>query len=173
MGTVQNHLQNAAHFVGVAYPPNRFPCKSVHSCKHDSHFCMKICLALNSYKKIMIAISSKLYYNSVCRRISPSKILLTNPLLIIYTPLERPDSSPVRSFFFPVFMRLPGLGASQKVSVYSTQKMLRLFTFYNLFLIEILILFFVTDVLFKNKIYILTERTIILFGFLFEDFNNV
>ena len=47
--TVQNHLQNAAHFVGVAYPPNRFPCKSVHSCKHDSHFCMKICLALNSY----------------------------------------------------------------------------------------------------------------------------
>ena len=49
--TVQNHLQNATHFVGVAYPPNRFPCKSVHSCKHDLNFCMKICLALNSYKK--------------------------------------------------------------------------------------------------------------------------
>ena len=83
----------------------------------------KFCLDLNGYKKIMIAISSKLYYNSVCRRISPSKILLTNPLLIIYTPLERPDSSPVRSFFFAVFMRLPGLWVSQKVSVYSTQKM--------------------------------------------------
>ena len=120
---VQNHLQNAAHFVGVAYPPNRFPWKSIHSCKHDSHFCMKICLALNSYKKIMIAISSRLYYNSVCRRISPSKILLTNPLLIIYTPLERPDSSPVGSFFFPVFMRLPGLFGSRKVSVYLLQKM--------------------------------------------------
>ena len=45
------------------------------------------------------------------------------PLLIIYTPLERPDSSPVRPFFFPVFMRVAGLWVSQKASVYSSQKM--------------------------------------------------
>ena len=47
----QAHLQNASHFVGVAYPPNRFSVKSVRSCKHDSHFCQKICLTLNENKK--------------------------------------------------------------------------------------------------------------------------
>ena len=38
---VQSHLQNATHFVGLAYPPNRFQDKSAHSCKHDSHFALK------------------------------------------------------------------------------------------------------------------------------------
>ena len=38
------------HFLGVAYPPNSFSYKSVHLCKHNSHFYTKICLALNSYK---------------------------------------------------------------------------------------------------------------------------
>ena len=40
-------LQNASHFVGVAYPPNRFSTIFVHSCEHGSQICLKICLALN------------------------------------------------------------------------------------------------------------------------------
>ena len=50
----------------------------------------------------------------------------------------------------------------RKVRSFSTQKMLRLLTFYNLFLIEILFLFFVTDVLFNPKknlwLYSLTNK---------------
>ena len=37
--------------------------------------------------------------NSV-KRIYPSIIFFTNPLLIIYTPLEKPGSSPTWLFFF-------------------------------------------------------------------------
>lgn len=48
----------------------------------------------------MIAFSSKLYYNLTCRRIYPSKILFTDPLLIIYTPLETSGSSPTGCFIF-------------------------------------------------------------------------
>ena len=33
------------------FSPNSFPVKSVRLCKHDSHFLLKTCLALNSYKK--------------------------------------------------------------------------------------------------------------------------
>ena len=51
-------------------------------------------------RKILIAIFSKIYYNSTVKRIYPSKIFFTNPLLIIYTPLETSGSSPTGYFIF-------------------------------------------------------------------------
>ena len=39
-----------------------------------------------------------IYYNSTVKRIYPSKIFFTNPLLIIYTPLETSGSSPTGCF---------------------------------------------------------------------------
>ena len=37
---------------GTSQSQNRFPDKIVHSCKYDLQFCLKICLALNSYHDI-------------------------------------------------------------------------------------------------------------------------
>ena len=52
--------------------------------------------------KKKIAIFSKLYYNSVCKKNLPFKNFFYDPLLIIYTPLERPGSSPTGSFILCV-----------------------------------------------------------------------
>ena len=49
-------------------------------------------------RKILIAIFTNIYYNSTVKRIYPSKIFFTNPLLIIYTPLETTGSSPTGCF---------------------------------------------------------------------------
>lgn len=43
------NLQNAPHFVGMAYPPNGFLYKSTHLCKRNSHFRIKIHLTLINY----------------------------------------------------------------------------------------------------------------------------
>lgn len=49
--------------------------------------------------KKKIAIFSKLYYNSVCKKNLPFKnFFYITPYLIIYTPLEIPGSSPIGYF---------------------------------------------------------------------------
>ena len=45
------NLQNATHFVGVAYPPNKIS-KTVLKMQAFYTCFLKFCLALNSYKKI-------------------------------------------------------------------------------------------------------------------------
>ena len=47
--TVQSNLQNATHFVGVAYPPNKISKTGLKMQAFSACF-MKFCLALNSYK---------------------------------------------------------------------------------------------------------------------------
>ena len=46
--TVQSNLQNATHFIGVAYPPNKIS-KTVLKMQAFYICFMKFCLALNSY----------------------------------------------------------------------------------------------------------------------------
>ena len=49
--------------------------------------------------KNLIAFFSSLYYNQLCKKNLPFKnFFYITPYLIIYTPLERPDSSPIGSF---------------------------------------------------------------------------
>ncbi|MEF2595127.1 MAG: hypothetical protein U0N03_01900, partial [Lachnospiraceae bacterium] len=47
------NLQNATHFVGVAYPPNKISKTGLKMQAFSACF-MKFCLALNSYKKRII-----------------------------------------------------------------------------------------------------------------------
>ncbi|MEF2595116.1 MAG: hypothetical protein U0N03_01845, partial [Lachnospiraceae bacterium] len=47
------NLQNATHFVGVAYPPNKISKTGLKMQAFSACF-MKFCLALNSYKSIII-----------------------------------------------------------------------------------------------------------------------
>ena len=113
MTLVQNHLQNAAHFVGVAYPPNRFPCKSVHSCKHDSHFCMKICLALNSYISFIFMTLVRLNNHYPEILLFPAVKTPAHCLLLLATPqgtcLTRLKTLPCSNYKYPFcHVTMPG-----------------------------------------------------------------
>ena len=52
--TVQSNLQNATHFVGVAYPPNKISKTGLKMQAFSACF-MKFCLSLNSCIQIEIA----------------------------------------------------------------------------------------------------------------------
>ena len=57
--------------------------------------------------KNLIAFFSGLYYNQICKKNLPFKnFFYITPYLIIYTPLERPDSSPIGSFTVLFYLQI-------------------------------------------------------------------
>mgnify|MGYP004488487827 FL=1 len=65
----------------------------------------------------VIAFFMELYYNLSCKKNLPFKnFFYITPYLIIYTPLEIPDSSPVGDFFLSEYSFFKNLNKVLKIS---------------------------------------------------------